>query len=52
MKHWTFWLGLALALVGAGIMFQGSVFGERTSSVAIIIGIVGIGLIATGTKKK
>ena len=43
--HWTFWLGLAIALFGAFVMFQGSLFGENNSGIATIIGIVGIGLI-------
>jgi energy-converting hydrogenase Eha subunit H len=39
--------GLCIALIGAGIMFHGSVFEENNSGIATIIGIVGIGLIAT-----
>jgi len=29
-------------------MWDGSIFGENTSGIATIIGIIGIGLIATG----
>jgi len=39
--------GICIALIGAGIMFHGNVFGERNSGIATIIGIIGIGLIAT-----
>jgi energy-converting hydrogenase Eha subunit H len=42
-----FIFGIVLALTGAGIMFHGNVFEENNSSIATIIGIVGIGLIAT-----
>jgi len=43
----VFILGLTLALIGAGVMFHGDIFGENNSGIATIIGIVGIGLIAT-----
>ncbi|MEA3229325.1 MAG: hypothetical protein U9P44_00260 [archaeon] len=39
--------GVVSALIGAGIMFHGNIFGESNTSIAIVIGIVGIGLIAT-----
>lgn len=39
--------GLCVALIGAGIMFHGNIFGENNSGIATVIGIVGIGLIAT-----
>ena len=42
-----FIVGICTALIGAGIMFHGNVFGERNPSIATIIGIVGIGLIAS-----
>ncbi|MDD3421706.1 MAG: hypothetical protein PHS47_05350 [Methanocellales archaeon] len=42
-----FMAGICIALIGAGIMFHGNVFGERNSDIATIIGIIGIGLIAT-----
>ena len=42
-----FIVGICIALIGAGIMFHGNIFGERNSGIATIIGIVGIGLIAT-----
>jgi hypothetical protein len=40
-------LGIIVALIGASIMFHGSIFGERTTGIAIVIGIIGIGIIAT-----
>ncbi|MCK4497534.1 MAG: hypothetical protein KAU24_05015 [Candidatus Aenigmarchaeota archaeon] len=49
-KKWSltrFVLGIILALTGAAIMFEGSLFGETTTGAAIVIGIIGICLIAT-----
>ena len=40
-------LGIIVALIGAGIMFHGNIFGERNSGISIIIGIIGICIIAT-----
>ena len=39
--------GLVLALTAAFFMFDGDVLGENTTGIAMVIGIVGIGLIAT-----
>jgi membrane protein CcdC involved in cytochrome C biogenesis len=39
--------GLVLALAGAFLMFNGDMLGENTTGVATVIGIIGIGLIAT-----
>ena len=39
--------GICIALIGAGIMFHGNIFGDRNSGIATILGIIGIGLIAT-----
>ncbi len=39
--------GLVLALAGAFLMFNGDILGENTTGIATVIGIVGIGLIAT-----
>ena len=47
-----FVLGIIVALIGAAIMFDGSIFGENNSGIAIVIGIVGIGLIATSSPWK
>jgi len=40
-------LGIIVALIGAGIMFHGNIFGERNSGIATIIGFIGICIIAT-----
>ena len=39
-------MGICLALIGAGIMFHGSIFSENNSGIATVIGIIGIGLLA------
>ena len=39
--------GLAVALLGAFFMWEGGILGEDTTSIARIMGIVGICLIAT-----
>ena len=52
MKKALFVLGIILALIGAAVMFEGSLFGERTTGIATIIGIVGICLIATSSAWK
>jgi len=49
MKSWqkaSFILGIILCLIGAFLMFEGNILGENVGW-AIVIGIVGIGLIAT-----
>jgi energy-converting hydrogenase Eha subunit H len=46
-----FIIGLCVALIGTGIMFHGNIFGENNSGIATIIGIVGLGLIATSKFK-
>ena len=43
--------GICTALIGAGIMFHGNIFGENNSGIAIVVGIIGIGLIATSKFK-
>ena len=45
-------LGILLALTGAFLMWNGSILGENTTGIATVIGIVGIGLIATSGKAK
>jgi len=42
-----FIIGLVLSLTAAFFMFDGDILGENTTGIAIVIGIVGIGLIAT-----
>ena len=57
VKKPLFILGILLALTGAFLMWNGSILGENTTGIATVIGIVGIGLIATsgatsGKRKK
>jgi len=42
-------LGVTVCLTGAFLMWDGSMFGENTSGIATIVGIIGIGLIGTFT---
>ena len=44
-----FALGIIVALIGAGIMFHGNIFGENNSGIATIIGIIGIGIICSSS---
>ncbi len=46
MRYALFISGIALCLTGAVLMVHGSVFGDRTTGIAAISGIVGIGLIS------
>ena len=46
-----FVLGILVCLAGAGLMFDGAILGE-TTNVAIVVGIIGIGLIATSTETR
>ncbi|CAD7767226.1 MAG: hypothetical protein DNFNHJIP_00633 [Candidatus Argoarchaeum ethanivorans] len=39
--------GICIALIGAGIMFHGNIFGESNTGIATFIGIMGILLIGT-----
>lgn len=43
--------GVCIALIGAGIMFHGDIFGERNSGIAIVMVIIGLTLIATSKYK-
>ena len=47
-------IGIIIALFGAFVMWHGSLLGENNSGIAIVIGIIGICLIATNSpwKKK
>ena len=40
-------VGVLLSLIGGFLMFQGSILGERTTGIARVVGIIGIGLIAS-----
>jgi len=44
----TQWIiGIVIALTAAIFMFDGDILGENTTGISTVIGIVGIGLIAT-----
>jgi hypothetical protein len=42
-----FAIGITLCLASALLMVNGIIFGDRTTGIAIVTGIVGIGLIST-----
>jgi len=44
-----FVLGIIVALIGAFIMFEGSILGENNSGFATVIGIIGIGIIGSSS---
>lgn len=52
MNRTLFVIGILTALAGAFIMWHGNLFGENNSGIAIVIGIIGIGLIATNSPMK
>jgi hypothetical protein len=39
--------GVATCLTGAFLMFHGSILGSDTTGIAMILGIIGIGIIST-----
>lgn len=43
-------LGVLVCLMGAFLMFHGSMLGERTTGIATVVGIIGIGIISTSKK--
>ena len=49
MKKYLWISGIVIALFGAFVMWHGSLFGENNTGIAIIIGIIGIALIATNS---
>jgi drug/metabolite transporter (DMT)-like permease len=40
-------IGIVLALVAAAFMIDGDILGENTTGISTVMGIIGIGLIAT-----
>lgn len=44
---YVFVIGVLIALTGAYLMYDGQILGEDTTGIAIVVGIVGIGIIAT-----
>lgn len=44
-------LGIIVCLIGATLIWNGNAFGERTTGIATIAGIIGIGLIRNRARK-
>jgi hypothetical protein len=42
-------LGVIVCVIGALLMAEGSILGERTTGLATVVGIVGIGLISSSS---
>ncbi len=40
-------VGVLVCLIGGFLMFYGSILGDRTTGIATIVGIIGIGIIAS-----
>ncbi|MGD8505390.1 MAG: hypothetical protein PVF15_01845 [Candidatus Bathyarchaeota archaeon] len=51
-QHAILALGVSLSLMGAFLMFHGSILGERTTGIATLIGILGTGTIAMSRARK
>jgi hypothetical protein len=45
-------LGVTLCLMGALLMFHGSILGERTTGIATVVGITGISIICIHGNKR
>ena len=50
-KRALFVVGVTLCVAGALLMVNGTIFGDRTTGIAIVTGILGIGLISAYTTK-
>ncbi len=50
-QHAMLALGVSLCLMGAFLMFHGSILGEKTTGIATVTGIIGIGTIAGARKR-
>ena len=48
-KFLLFVIGIILTLIRAAIIFEGRIFAERTTGIAIVISIIGIGLIGASS---
>ena len=46
-RNRTRYLGISNSSAGAGLRFDEAILGETTTNVAAVLGIIGIGLIAT-----
>jgi hypothetical protein len=51
-RNLLFGSGILVCLAGTGLMFNGAILGETTTNVATVLGITGIGLIATSTQRR
>jgi len=49
-QHTLFALGIALCLASACLMIDGNIFGDKTTGIAIVVSIIGIGLISSNRK--
>jgi hypothetical protein len=49
-QHTLFAVGIVLCLASACLMVTGNILGDRTIGVAIVVSIIGIGLISTNRK--
>jgi len=47
-----FALGISLCLTGAFLMVDGNIFGEKTTGITTVVGIVGISLISTSPQDR
>jgi len=45
-------LGVSVCLIGAFLMWDGSILGERTTGIATVVGIVGIGMISRARARR
>jgi len=43
-------LGVLMCLIGAFLMWNGSILSERTTGIATLLGITGIGIISTSKR--
>ena len=50
-QHVILVLEVSLCLMGAFLMFHGSILGENTTGIATVTGITGIGIIAHANKR-
>ena len=44
--------GVSVCLIGAFLMWNGSILGERTTGIATVVGIVGIGMISRARARR
>ena len=51
-QHVILALGVLVGLIGALLMFDGSILGERTVGIATLVGITGCGIICMSANKR